>query len=374
MSNKNIIVYHVVEVGMNLIELKKPQKPANGNIIFGTPMNPASKLETISDKEFEQTVVEWAFSYLKSKYYDVYRLGDSGDKGRDLIAYYSESKDKFDMYQCKHYKKPLSPSNYWTEFGKLCYYTYSNQYKVPQKYFIVASKGVGQELRDLIDNPERINPGLIDNWGKYCASGIINKKIVLDDKLRDYIQQFDFSIVNDISPIKLLDQYSQTPWFKYRFGGGLIKRPAPEQPPANISNEESQLLYIMQLLSAYSEHTNSNMLDIVSLKSNKKLFEHFTRQRECFYSAQSLKRFARDELIDESLYDDIKKEIHYCVADICNQDYDDGFLRANATLDKARLVPLDVNDLGKINPSDKSGICHELVNDEKLKWVEEDDK
>lgn len=355
---------------MNIGELEKPSRPINGDLIFGTPIDPQSKLETISDKEFELMVTEWAYGYLKKQYFDVYRLGNSGDKGRDLIAYYTEKKDKFDIYQCKHYGTTLSPSQYWVEFGKLCYYTFNGDYKVPQKYYIVTSKGVGQDMRDLIDNPAKINNKLIENWERYCENKkIISEKIHLDNKLKNYINSFDFSIVIDISPIKLLEQYRQTPWFKYRFGGGLVKRPISESPPDNVSEEESLLLYIQQLVLAYKEQTNGEVTNIQTIKTNSTIFDHFTRQRECFYSAQTLKRFARDELIDENLYNGVKKEIHYSVVDTCNLNYENGYQRANATLDKARQIPIDINELGKITPSDKSGVCHELVNDNKIKWV-----
>ena len=46
------------------------------------------------------------------------------------------------------------------EFGKLCYYTFKGEY-VPQKYYIVASNGIGKSLRSLIENPSEINTKLI---------------------------------------------------------------------------------------------------------------------------------------------------------------------------------------------------------------------
>lgn len=38
------------------------------------------------------------------------------------------------------------------EFGKLCYYTFIGEYNIPQKYYIVASNGIGKSLRSLIEN------------------------------------------------------------------------------------------------------------------------------------------------------------------------------------------------------------------------------
>ena len=51
------------------------------------------------------------------------------------------------------------------------------------------------------------------------------------------------------------------------------------------------------------------------LKRNPSLFNHFTRQREGFFSAQSLKRFVRDELVDESEYETLKEQVNFGIAD-----------------------------------------------------------
>lgn len=54
--------------------------------------------------------------------------------------------------------------------------------------------------------------------------GITQKReVILEPELLSYIQAFDFKIVQEISTLRLLDEYSQTKWFKYRFGGGLKK-------------------------------------------------------------------------------------------------------------------------------------------------------
>lgn len=354
---------------MKVADLSLPIGPENGDVIFGTSIAPIDRLKIFSDKQFEEMVNEWAYSYLRNQYTSVYLLGGSGDKGRDIIAYYDSSKEKADIYQCKHYKSPLTPTEYWIEFGKLCYYTFINDYKIPVNYYIVASQGVGQKLRSYIDTPKNINKGLIDNWDKYCKTEITKEKeIILDFTFKSYIEAFDFSIVHDIEPIKLLDQYRQTKWFKYRFGGGIPKRPKPEKPPIVIGNEEKKLGYIKELVNVYYEYTDGRLKDLDGLKKDYMLFDHFSRHREDYYCAQSLKRFSRDEFVGEP-YEEAKNEIFRSVIDICNKKHSNSFERVNQTTSEARKISLDGNELGKVNPSDKSGMCHELVNDSKLKWV-----
>lgn len=353
---------------MKLEELQAPKLPENYNPYTGIAIAPLDRLKIMDDGEFEDLIIEWANDYLKTVYYKVVGMAGSGDKGRDVVAYYN--KNEFDIYQCKHYGEALSPSKYWIEFGKLCYYTYKQDYRVPVHYYIVSSKGIGQALRDLLDNPSKINQELINNWDKYCKNKItLSEKVVLEGELKKYVEEFDFSIVDDIPQIKLLEQHSQTKWHKFRFGGGLKKRPKPVIPK-NIDEQEINLLYVQQLLEIYSKMSNGEVIDINTLKKNDILFDHFSRQRQDYHLAQALKRFTRDEYIDFEPYDDIKGEVYRGVIDITLEEYSNLIKKVNSTLKVARNLPVQSIELGIINPSEKAGMCHELVNETKLKWVD----
>ncbi len=52
------------------------------------------------------------------------KLGASGDMGRDVVGYFGTvaTNREWDNYQCKHYAKPLVPSDIWIELGKMCFY------------------------------------------------------------------------------------------------------------------------------------------------------------------------------------------------------------------------------------------------------------
>lgn len=123
---------------MKTYPLPSPERPKDASRVFDTK-EPQLVLKTMDEDEFERVVGEWAYSCLKKekKYCNVALLGGSGDSGRDLVAYIDGDMQKFDIYQCKRYEKPLTPSMYMVEFGKLCYYTYKDEYEIPNKYYIV---------------------------------------------------------------------------------------------------------------------------------------------------------------------------------------------------------------------------------------------
>ncbi|HFF9302299.1 hypothetical protein P5E41_08395 [Clostridium perfringens] len=349
-------------------ELPKCKKVEIYNPYMGQNIPPLDRLKIMGEDDFEDLVLEWANGYIKNKYIKVSRMAGSGDKGRDIVAYYEDR--KYDIYQCKHYEKTLSPSNYWVEFGKLCYYTYNKSYNIPRKYYIVASNGIGQSLRDYIDDPTSINKELINQWNKYCKNCITKKEaVLLDGEFLKYVRKFDFSIIDDLPPIKLIEQYAETAYYKFRFGGGIKKRVKPNIPE-KISNEEQELNYIKELYRVYSYEVGQEILNINQLQSNSKLYSHLVRQREDFYMAQALKRFSRDEYLDTEPYNDVRKEIFKGIIDYCEDEHENYFKKVKGTLNLARSIVLESMELGVILPSEKVGICHDLVNDSEISWVE----
>lgn len=356
--------------------LSSPERPKNTSRIFDTT-EPQLRLKTMGEDEFERVVGEWAYSCLRKekKYSNVALLGGSGDSGRDLVAYIDDNMQKFDIYQCKRYEKPLSPSTYMIEFGKLCYYTYIGEYVVPNKYYIVASNGIGQSLRKLIEHPKQINTELINTWDEKCGKKrqIIAEGIKMTDSLRKYIEEFDFSIVSDIAPITLLDEFSKSPWYKYHFGGGIKKRPTFEKPSEQLKKSEKTMPYVKQLLKVYSKEAGQVYETQEDLKNNQKLYKHFMRQREGFFSAQSLKRFARDELLNEDSYNSLKGQVEFGIMDVYENEYSSELERVKETTKQANSLGISCEEIKDVTIYDKTGMCHELVNDEKIIWSDIDE-
>ena len=106
---------------LSFIELSKPHIDLE---LYGTDTNiaPIDKVHIMDEDSFEQFTLEWLYGCKKEKYLSIKRIGGAGDKGRDIVGYYSDG--TVDYYQCKHYNAGLAPTNYYMELGKLCYYTY----------------------------------------------------------------------------------------------------------------------------------------------------------------------------------------------------------------------------------------------------------
>ncbi|MCD1259230.1 hypothetical protein B5M42_010310 [Paenibacillus athensensis] len=356
----------------DLKPFKLPQKPDNYDILFGLPIPPIDRLRTFSADQFEDMICEWVDGYLKKEYTSVYRSGSAGDKGRDIVAFVNDDSPNhvWDNYQCKHYDHPLYPSDVWLELGKLCYYTFIKEYTIPRKYYLISSCGLGTSLSELIEYPTRLNAGLISAWEDKCKRKITNvSEVSLTNELLEYIQKFDFSIINHCPPQKLIEQYSSTPFYKYRFGGGLNKpRPQSEAPGPSIKPEEVR--YVSQLFEAYSDHLGKKIAGVEELKSYSSLHRHFNRQREDYYKAESLRRFARDELPYDEPFEKLQDEIYRGVIDTAEDTHADGFVCVKETIKEARKLEITSNVLiSYIDGSDRSGICHQLANNDILNWV-----
>jgi hypothetical protein len=358
----------------SLTEIPEPPNPqplTNYQLIMGKPIEPINRLKIQSPEDFEQFVQEWAQGYLKKKYKLVRRSGGAGDKGRDIVAYLQEPgpTSQWDNYQCKHYDHPLSPSDIWTEIGKLCYYTYIEDFSVPVNYYFISPQGIGSTLGDLLNSPENIRKGLIDNWEKYCKNKIKrNEKIELENFFLEYINKFDFRILKHIPPLDLIEQHATTRWHVYRFGGCLSKiRPEKEKPSPEIQEYETQ--YVEQLLEAYRDHLRVQ-IPISELKNYQKIHDHFNRQRESFYCAESLKQFERDNLEDSKAFDELKEEIYDGIVEICDECHEDGFACVKAAVQEAVNLPLTCNFLvNHLKIQDRKGICHHLSNENRISWV-----
>lgn len=360
-----------------LIKIEAPvvERVTNQNLLLGKPIPAIDRLKLFSPDEYEVFIQEWLYGYLNTKYERVRRSGGAGDKGRDVIAFIKYSKDNneliWDNYQCKHYDKPLMPSNIWVELGKLCFYTYRKDFTIPNKYMFVAPQGVGSSLGDLLQNPDQLKNGLIKNWDKYCKEAITKEKeIKLEGSFNQYVEKFDFSIVGYMEPLEIIEQHQQTRYHIPRFGGGLSKaRPISIVTPTEIKDREMN--YVNKLFKAYSDHTKEQINTLEKLNDHSTLINHFHRQREHFYLADSLHKFERDTLPDgTNAFNELKDEIFGGIIDIVESTFKDGLEKVKKVTQEARKIEITSNLLVSVLKSDdRSGICHHLANEDKIDWV-----
>tara|TARA_R110000868_G_scaffold198471_1_gene444763 strand:+ start:331 stop:1419 length:1089 start_codon:yes stop_codon:yes gene_type:complete len=355
-----------------LIEPHEPQSIgllSNSDVVLGVPIPPIDRLKVISAENFEDIIREWIAGYCKTKYIKVRKPAGAGDKGRDVIAFINNEGD-WDNYQCKHYDHPLHPGDIWLELGKLCYYTFNKHYNLPLKYYFVSPQGVGNTLGDLLDDPKKLKEELIVKWEEKCRTRITStQNVELTAELKEYIKSIDFSIFTSLDPQELIEQHKKTRYFASRFGGGLQKR---NRPLIKIfEDKEYSLRFIEQLFEAYSDHIKTPINKLEDLKHYNDYFEHFNRNRNCFYWAEALNQFSRDHLPpNNNCFEDLKEEVYFGVVDICNGMHSSGYENVLKTTNEATKLTLNGNALlEKAQIQDKIGICHHLANENKLKWV-----
>ncbi len=336
-------------------------------VALGHPIPAIERIRIFSDRQWEEFVLEWADS-LRSEYSLVERCGGAGDMGRDVIAWCAHDKNLWDNYQCKHYKGPLQPSDIWIEFGKLVYYTWRGDYSYPRRYFFVAPQGAGTKLSNMLKEPEKLRAQLIDNWDKHCRTGITSTSIIdLDDELKSYLRGLNFSIFSAIPPLRLIDEHAKTRWHVARFGGGLPPRQRVDMPPNDLASHEAN--YVRQLLDAYADHLKRNVECISDIASETDVCEHFSDSRIEFYSAEALRMFSRDTL-PPGEFERLQDDVNDGIKDDCRTHHEDGYMRVMAVVKTAKFLQLSGHALNaRLSVRDRGGICHQLANDKKTRWV-----
>lgn len=339
------------------------------HVIHGPSIPPQQRLLTYSPDQWEDFVHEWAHYCLKKLYMQVQRFSGAGDMGIDVVGFVDAKRLKgvWDNYQCKHYDHALTPGNVWPELGKIIWYSFKGEYAVPRRYYFVSPWGAGTKLSRLLGNATKLRGELIVNWDKNVKDAITStQQVPLDSELRAYVDTFDFSIFDTKTALQLVEEHRSTPVHAARFGGGLPPRPASDKPPAAVASVESR--YVTQLLGAYSEHIGTPVTDPSAI-SQHKLKEHFRRQREAFYEAEALRVFARDT-VPTGTYESLQDNIYDGVIDTHDAKHTDGFEKVCAVTKAARDMQITANALiSCTNPKDRDGICHQLVNEERLKWT-----
>ncbi len=353
-----------------------PQKGlySSEHVVSGISMPKTKRIESFSPDEWEEFTEEYAYSLIES-YQKVLRFGGAGDKGLDVVGFINGSTfaDGWDNYQCKFYGHALYPSDVWLEFGKIIYFSFIGDYTAPRKYYFVAPKGIGTTLSNLLSRPDELKKQIRGQWDEKINTNISTTfDTPLSGELLDYFDTFDFSIFDSSSLAELVIGHSKTPFHAVRFGGGLAMRPESDLPPEKTASNEN--IYIKQLLYAYGDCEGKDAQNLEWLESNKKYKKNFQRQRERFYHAESLRNFSRDN-VPLGTFEKLQEDVYQGVIDVCESDYKHGFERMTETVKQAAQLSIDSSPLKSVTGiADKQGICHQLVNNNDLKWVEDKDE
>lgn len=341
-------------------------------VLIGKQIDPIHRIKIMSPDDWEILTEEWLD--IKPEYHSIERIGGAGDMGRDVIAYIDNPKDnptsyQWDCYQCKHYGTPLSPSHIWTEFGKIIYYTFKKEYPVPNVYYFVAPQGIGMSLSSLLKDAVKLKKAVKSNWEKYCQSKITQTtSILLMDDLLEYFNGFDFSIFDKIIPKTIVQEHKRHSNHLTTFGGGLLARKSIEIPPIET---DKKLRYVEQLVKAYDSDSLESIENVESIE-NTIYNRHFTDSRKSFYNAEELRTLTRDNLPEE-VFGKFKNDIYDGVINTVENKFDNGLIKVKAVEDKSVEVEIDSSPLkDACRPIDRKGICHHLINDKKISWIEDE--
>lgn len=328
-------------------------------------------VELFSPDEWEEFIEEW-IDLKKTKYLETERFGGAGDKGRDVVGYLSDKNKpgyEWDCYQCKHYDTPLMPTQVYKEFGKILYHSYLKEFPIPKNYYFIAPKGCGTSLSKLLQDENLLKKVIKDNWEKYCKKEITNIEIELKDDFLKYVDSFDYSIFSKMHIKDIINEHKKHPNHLIRFGGGLPERKKLEEkdiPPAIQVNET---IYVQELYKAYGSQSGTTYTKVEDFDALPQFTGHFKRARISFHHAEQLRNFSRDSLPIDT-FEDFQNEILSGVIDIVEDSHPDGFIKVKEVEKEARKINITSNPLRDVSiMHDRSGVCHQLANDKKLKWT-----
>jgi C-terminal domain 6 of the ABC-three component (ABC-3C) systems len=355
--------------------------PTGAQIAGGIPIPPVRLIQVLSPADWEQFCEEW-LTYYKTvgTYASIRRYSGPGDLGLDVVAFTSENgfAAPWDGYQCKHYDHALEPGEVLGEVAKIIYHSFKktppfNQtFSVPRRHTFVAPQGVGITVGRWLKDPVRFKDEARKKWTSHCIPKI-GKGIhaPLEGALLAYFNNFDFSIFADKTGVELIEEHSKTIFHAPRFGGGLPPRGKAPAPPAQPSPAES--VYLKKLFDAYGEHVGNAVASETDLNAHPKLLGHYNRQRVLFYSAEELRNYARDRTPPQT-FDSLQDDIYHGIIDVCESPHVSAFARLGATIATAGSVDVSGNALASVaRVADKQGICHQLANDDRLTWTEDDE-
>lgn len=150
-------------------------------------------------------------------------------------------------------------------------------------------------------------------------------------------------------------------------------KPEAVEPPSEIQPEEQK--YIRALFSAYGSAENIPDFSAQHLAQYNNYAEDLTDRRIDYFAAETIRRGVQ-ELFNgrfSDQFDVLKDEIYNGVKNTVRRSFPNGYDRMLVVMERALDVPVEQYLLNNtkywIGNSIKCGVCHHLVNDDRLRWV-----
>lgn len=359
-------------LGVELVELSLPTL-LDAEAWIPTPshvtLTPEQLVSIYSDTQWEEFVLEWATTL--TSYEKVMRNGGANDHGVDVAGFLSHAgfAGEWDCYQCKHYAAELLPGDAYPEILKIVLGTISGHYVWPRKYRFVAPKGYGTTLAGVLNSPLKLRNAL--NTALTKDRSVLARKLgehPLEEVIA-FVDAADFSGFGSIELHELVSDHKKTRWHSARFGVPLPIRVGPDVPEVDLGEDRQR--YVAQLLAAYAERHGESFTPALAA-DHKQVGSHYLRQRVAFYSAESLRVFARDSVPDGT-FEALKEEIFDGVIDVHDSHQGDGLDRLLQVTQSAHQLAMTANGLlPVVTTRDRTGVCHQLANDDRLSWCHAD--
>ncbi|MFZ6755241.1 ABC-three component system protein [Undibacterium sp. Dicai25W] len=331
---------------------------------------PSVQVQHLAPGQWEQFIESSCVANLKPerKYIRVKRLGGAGDAGRDIEARLVDSlaSEKWDLYQAKHYKNPLAPSDLFPELAKFFQHLTIKTYPAPRYYFICSPQNAGPDLHDLLEKPIELKKRLIEDW-QAERTGLKGQSKRLTPDVLVTIHNFDFTKIREMLVRTLLQWHETDTKAHYEmFGIEPERGDDPGVPIAPTADEQS---YVSELVKAYGEDSACT-LTVSDVVTSKNYADHFASCRAEFYCAEGLKRFSRD-LFPEDEFGRLLEMIYPSAKRAASSPrHKTGLERLDATLSSVSALPFTDSRLyPRLRGGDIPGACHHLVNESRIKWV-----
>lgn len=350
---------------LDVFDLEAPPPTLSARHTHGR-LTPRQQLHFYSPEDWEAFVREWASSL--TVYVQVKRLGSAGDAGADVAGFKSEDgfEGPWDCYQCKHYAKPLLPSDAYPEMLKVLRHVLEGTYTFPEKYGFTAPQGVGPSLGKLLSKPKALREAFLA-WLEGDSSAVRTLTDSVRGQVAELTKASNFAIFQSVELEDLLADHRGTPFHVERFGVALPARGPVTGPPAEHTSAEAR--YIAQLHDVYKERHPDLDCSIEDLSSHTIVGNHFQRQRFAFYSAEALRLHARDSVPVET-FDALVDDVYEGVVEVAEAPTASGWDRLDRVLGQSAAIDLSSHVLVSItSQADRKGLCHRLANEDRLRWV-----
>lgn len=333
-------------------------------------LSPAHVISHYSGDQWEEFVdelvegIQFTNGYLFAK-----RMGGPGDLGIDVAGFKTTNglEGPWDCYQCKQYAVALQPSDAWPEILKVFRAVVAGECVMPDAYLFVAPKGTGLKLNKMLSQPTKAKVEFISWFATHTPTPSMHA----DERTRvdALVTATDFAMFDALQARHIITMHADTKYYALRFNSPLPERPETASEPGVYTRDEKR--YVDQLVAAYREKHPADGLDRDNVAAHPIKGGHFKRQRQAFFRAESLRVYARESTPDGT-FEALQADVHAGVVELAESDHADGYARAQAVLQASASINLNGHRLiERADLDDRKGICHQLVNEERLTWVEE---